>query len=392
MRNIKIILVLFLLTSAFVGCSSDSGGGETFSTVVLTTKPAVLTNNNLVVSCGGTLSSSFSNSNDCEAGICYSTVPNPTVLNQVVNTVLNLDFTCSFGDVVFGETYYIKAFIRNFTTGEVKYGNEISITIPNSITTDIVKNISCSGFSVDVTVASSLSANTERGICYSTSHNPTIDNQSFSNSTAGEGTFAMTITNLSIHDFVFPNTTYYLKSYVKFSGVYYYGNEVSFKVPGYIGGSGGYVFFDKGETTNGWRYLEAAPSNLVYNNNVNWLFNWNGCNSTTFLNGISNDIGTGLENTAIIRATCNFTDNAAAMASSTSLNGKSDWFLPSIEELKKLYTLRAENVYPVFGSAYPIISSSQLSNNSNFGINYSNGNQVTMFKSDYGRIWQVRRF
>ncbi len=390
MKSIKIVLALFVLVVA--GCSSDSGGGETFSSVLLTTKAAVLSNNNLVVSTGGIVSADFSESDVCEAGICYSNVPGPTVLNQVISSSFNLDYSASFSDVTFGTTYYMRAFLRNFDTGEVKYGNEVSITIPTSLTTNIVKNISCSGFSVDIDVASNLSSNTERGICYSTSQNPTVSNETFADSTFGSGTFNMTITNSFQSDWVTANNTYYLRSYVRVDGVYYYGNQVSFRVPGYIGGSGGYVFFDKGETTNGWRYLEAATNYLVNTANGNQYFDWNNCNSTTFLAGLSNDIGTGAANTTIIRNGCNFTTNAAAMAQSTSLNGQSDWFLPSLEELRMLYSLKRENIISYNSNVYSLISSSQQSNTTNWAFNFSTGVQAFMTKTEDSRVWQVRRF
>jgi len=398
MKNITKIIILFLSITAFVGCSSDSDSDSvaevTLASVVLTTKVPALTNNNLAILSGGKLSSSFTGSENFYTGICYSNVPNPTVLNQQIGagSSSNLDFSCSIENITLGGTYYIKAFVQNGDTGEIKYGNEVSIVIPVSLTTGIVKNISCSGFSVDVNIANSLSGNDERGICFSTSQNPTIENEKIPDVTFGSGTFNITLTNPVVRYFVSPGTTYYLKSFVKINNRYYYGNQVSFKTAGYIGGSGGYVFFDKGEITNGWRYLEAATSELIYNNDVNWLFNWNNCNSTTFLPGLSNDIGTGAENTTIIRNNCNFTRNAATMARFTSLNGKSDWFLPSIEELKLLYTLKEESVISYNSNVYPLISSSQQSNSTNWGVDFSNGNSVGMYKTSAGRVWQVRRF
>jgi len=119
---------------------------------------------------------------------------------------------------------------------------------------------------------------------------------------------------------------------------------------------------------------------------------WNNCHSTTFLAGLSNDIGTGAENSVIIKNDCNFDTNAAAMTKYTTQNGMSDWFLPSIEELKMLYTLKKENLISYNSSSYPLLSSSQQSNTSAFAFYFSNGTQTGWSKSSNSRAWQVRRF
>lgn len=398
MKKIKLILFLLSITLTFVRCSKDSPetpiGLPSFNTISIVTKQAVLSNNNLSITTGGIISSDFNNSDFYSVGVCYADIPNVSILNQTLSLNFNsnsLNFNNVINNISFGNTYYMKAFVRNNSTNEIKYGNEVSITIPLSLTTDIVKNISCSGFSVNVNVSTILSSNTSRGICYSTSQNPTVSNQTFEDVTFGSGTFTLIVNNPFPNYYVSPNTIYYLKSFIKINNTYYYGNQVTFKTAGYIGGSGGYVYFDKGEMTNNWRYLEAASNNLIYNNNVNWFFTWNNCNSTLFLAGLSNDIGTGLENSIILKNNCNFTDNAAAMARYISLNGTNDWFLPSIEELKQLYKLKKENIISYIGS-YPLISSSQVSNNTNFGVDFSSGVQVSMLKTEAGRVWQTRRF
>jgi hypothetical protein len=60
-----------------------------------------------------------------------------------------------------------------------------------------------------------------------------------------------------------------------------------------IGPAGGYIFYDKGYYSDGWRYLEAAPASTEWTN-IKWS------NSLTFIGGTLSDIGTGKANTGTI--------------------------------------------------------------------------------------------
>jgi hypothetical protein len=99
--------------------------------------------------------------------------------------------------------------------------------------------------------------------------------------------------------------------------------------PGFLigdtGPAGGKVFFLTDAT--GMHGLEAAP---VDQETMIW-----GCD--TMAVGVTSDaIGTGKANTAAITAKCG-SRTAAQIAASYSLNGVSDWFLPSKDELNLLY-------------------------------------------------------
>ena len=72
-----------------------------------------------------------------------------------------------------------------------------------------------------VVMASGGETVTERGICWSTSHNPTIGGSHASNG-AGTGTFSINMTGLAA------NTIYYVRAYATNSKGTAYGNEVSF--------------------------------------------------------------------------------------------------------------------------------------------------------------------
>jgi TolB-like protein len=105
------------------------------------------------------------------------------------------------------------------------------------------------------------------------------------------------------------------------------------------GPAGGIVFYDKGKTTDGWRYLEAAPKELEAT--LNWIASEYNSDKLP----LSNAIGSGKKNTALIAGFLEATEknykddmgvptNAAPYCAALDYDGFKDWFLPSIEELE----------------------------------------------------------
>lgn len=383
-----------LLITFFASCSSDGGGAPQISDITLTTTAPQLVDGVFITS-GGHASS---NINEYETGICYSTTPNPTVINNIVNsnTATNTDFGATIDITQFGSTYYIKAFIRDTSTSEVKYGNEVSISVPITLSTGTVKGISANGFNVDITVGASLANNIERGICFGEAQNPGVGENNIQVvpiTSTGAGTYTI---NVESYFDVSPNKNYYLRSYVRMpNSQYYYGNQQTFRSTGYIGGSGGYVFYDKGETTNGWRYLEAYSSAMIYNSS--YYFYWS-CN-TNFTSGISNAIGAGKENSQAIKSICNYNNVASALCLDMMYNGQAagTWFIPSIDELKELYKMKVTGVMNFGTGTITLSSSSQSSDIYCFSIPFngssSNGTVQLTGKQWSAQIaWPVRRF
>ncbi len=393
----KKITLIFLSLIAIVisGCSgSDDGPGPSglatldVTTISLTTKTPVLLPNNQTISTGGVASISLNGYINTELGICYSINPNPTLFDQVVvaSSGSGAQFGCDFIYPQLGTTYYIRAYVKDTYTNLVKYGNQVTVATPNTLSTAIVKNIGANSFSVDVTVDNTLATNTIRGVFFGPNPNPGPGNGYAEDGTTGAGTFTVNYMSSGPNPSIVPNTNYYLRSFVFINGAYLYGNQVTFKSTGYIGGSGGYVFYDKGETTNGWRYLEAAPTFLT-NPGIGDQFKWS-CNNT-FMPTISNNIGTGKENTQAIRNVCNFTNVGATMCSYLTLNGQNDWFSPSIEEIKYLYKLKTVGIINFTST---VLSSSQLSDTLAYALDFGTGNTSNISKSSTYYAWQVRRF
>lgn len=96
---------------------------------------------------------------------------------------------------------------------------------------------------------------------------------------------------------------------------------------------GGIVYYDKGSFSDGWRYLEAAPSDMTS------TYGW--CNSTqayTATGATGTAIGTGRTNTSASITALGTVAFAAEACVSASYGGLSDWFLPSLDELWTLYS------------------------------------------------------
>lgn len=106
---------------------------------------------------------------------------------------------------------------------------------------------------------------------------------------------------------------------------------------GDCGPAGGFVFYDKGEFSDGWRYMEIAPVETE----GDWM-EWGA--SGIFIGETREDIGTGLENTQRIVSELGNSDPKtgypypALLCDRLLFNGYDDWYLPSIRELELVYT------------------------------------------------------
>lgn len=101
---------------------------------------------------------------------------------------------------------------------------------------------------------------------------------------------------------------------------------------GQPGPAGGIVFFDKGSYSNGWRYLEAASSDIA--GTSEW-----GAHGQT-VGGTHTGRGAGKRNTQIIidfLIDIGETGRAAQLTRDFRQGGYDDWFLPSKDELNLMY-------------------------------------------------------
>jgi hypothetical protein len=100
---------------------------------------------------------------------------------------------------------------------------------------------------------------------------------------------------------------------------------------GDTGPAGGIIFYDKGDDTGGWRYLEVAPAS------TEWQGPW-GQAGVDLPGADGTAIGTGKQNTADIVAAQGTGDTfAAQLCDGLVYGGCDDWFLPSKDEQDLLY-------------------------------------------------------
>lgn len=203
------------------------GNEVSFTTAILVTPPTVSTTpiSNIGINSatsGGNVSSDGGATVSLR-GICWSTSPTPTIYNaHTVDGSGTGSFTSVLSELSENTTYYVRAYASN--NKGTSYGNQLSFTTgqnitPPAVTTDPVSNIGTYTAVAGGNVTSDGGAAvTEKGVCWSTSPNPTKENTRTFNGT-GTGSFSGTIYELSA------NTTYYIRAYATNSAGTTYGNQ-----------------------------------------------------------------------------------------------------------------------------------------------------------------------
>lgn len=158
-------------------------------------------------------------------GVCWSISSNPTLADDYTIDGSGLgSFVSSITGLTSNTTYYVRAYATN-TVGTA-YGDELSFTtlppVLPIVTTDSVSAITdttatCGGEVSDDGGA----AVTARGVCWSTSSNPTLADN-FTVDGSGLGVFVSNLTGLT------PNTNYFVRAYATNSVGTAYGNEFDF--------------------------------------------------------------------------------------------------------------------------------------------------------------------
>lgn len=374
----KIIFSSLILVMVLFACRKEDYGSPGVRNASLTIiKPVNFSLAGTIMQCSSTTDLSDTR---YTYGFCYSTTNRLPVIPGLATGSSNYDgngFSAAISKLEYGEKYYIRAFVTNGLV--TTYSNVDSFVMPDFIAVSQVKNITSQTFSVDIRKLPSITgAITEWGICFGKTAKP--DSGDFVKLSPS---VLPNMITMNIDDSLSPGVTYYLRSYIVSNDSLYYSNEVSFKTAGYKGIAGGYVFFDKGDTAGGWRYLEAVPDTALFTG-ISW-----GCSGTN-TTAVERIWGSGYSNTVAILSACTTVDIAAAVCDSLVFKTKTDWYLPSVDELKALYKLKSLGLTTMSST---ILSSTQASSTDCFAIDFSNGIESSLSKgSTFGIVWPVRRF
>ena len=161
-----------------------------------------------------------------ERGLCYGTSSGVTVDNTKVmaaNAGKGV-FEVNVTGLTAGVTYYFKAYAVN-SVG-VAYGNEMTATTPSArpaavTTAEVVDAVGSSAVCGGNVTDDGQSFVSVRGVCWSTSENPTVSDSKTEDGT-GLGEFTSTLSGLQ------PGVTYYVRAYATNDTGTVYGEQFSF--------------------------------------------------------------------------------------------------------------------------------------------------------------------
>ena len=218
----------YVRTYAKTNYGTVYGEEKSFTTVEIV-KPTVITNNiKNITPTTGTLNGEVTfegNAIVTAKGFCWDTSPEPTLDDNYSTNGSGIGgFTHALTDLPDNTTYYVRAYATNekgTSYGEEKTFTTVEVVLPAVVTNDITdittNSAKCSG----TVISDGNSAILAKGICWSTSPEPTLNNN-YTDEGDGSGAFISSLTNLT------DGVKYYVRAYATNEKGTSYGEEKSF--------------------------------------------------------------------------------------------------------------------------------------------------------------------
>lgn len=227
----SMVTITVFLSFFFHGCEKKEESKLTVNTKEVT---EITTNS---AKCGGSVTV-IGNYTIGACGVCWSETPSPTI-NDFFTTDNqgSGEFTSLMKNLKPGTKYYVRAYAK--TSSDPMYGEELDFTtealpvVTVTVYTNDVSEITASSAKCGgVVTANGDVSITARGVCWSTSQNPTI-NDSHTSDGQGLGAFSSVLSGLTA------STFYYIRAYATASdGNTTYGDSKTFTSSSGGGGGG----------------------------------------------------------------------------------------------------------------------------------------------------------
>ena len=276
-----------------------------------------------------------------ERGFVYGIVYNPTVEDDTKKVATGTgtgDFSANVTELEMNKIYYVRAYA--LSSQSISYGNEVTLDFSQVlpvITTQEVSDIDDTNATFNGTIESiGDPAYTERGFIYGTMQVPTLDEDgvlTISASGTGTGPYARTVSSFTT------GTTYYVRAYAKVGTLMVYGNIVSF-----VPENPYYVVLTTG--------LIVAREDANGGQKASWY-------------------------------------NATSICDNSTLAGRTDWRLPTKNELVTMYNNK-DYIGGFKDSVYWASTTSESNSDGAYVVNFSSGSVNGNYKSSSNYVRCVR--